>query len=62
MIDTVQTAELAIFAILILPTLYCLFRHLPDGALGWTYLFIFCTLRVVGGALSDTSNGKVLST
>ncbi|KAL1848004.1 hypothetical protein VTK73DRAFT_10217 [Phialemonium thermophilum] len=46
------TAELAIYAVLAVPVLVVLFRHLPLGAAGWGYLFAFCTLRIVGGALS----------
>lgn len=51
MVDSVLAAELAIFAILAFPSIFCLIRHLPPGLLGWTYLFLFCTLRIVGGAL-----------
>jgi len=46
------TAQLAIYIILSLPVLYILIRHSWPGILGWGYLFAFCTLRGVGGALA----------
>lgn len=55
MVDSVLAAELAIFAILVFPTIFCLIRHLPPGLLGWTYLVLFCILRIVGGALGVSS-------
>ncbi|KAF7552223.1 hypothetical protein G7Z17_g4480 [Cylindrodendrum hubeiense] len=48
----VSTAELAIYAILILPTLYILIKHGPPGYLGWFYVIIFFSLRIIGGAMS----------
>ncbi|KAL2179259.1 uncharacterized protein P884DRAFT_240045 [Thermothelomyces heterothallicus CBS 202.75] len=50
--NALLTAELAIYAVLSLPVLYLLIRHSPAGLLGWFYLFAFCTLRIVGGAVS----------
>ncbi|CZR51469.1 uncharacterized protein PAC_01345 [Phialocephala subalpina] len=49
-------AQLAIYAILILPTLYVLIRHSLPGLLGWLYLAAFCMLRIVGAGLA-LSNG-----
>ena len=45
------TAQLAIYAVLTLPTAYTLLLHGKRGFLGWFYLFVFCTLRIVGGAM-----------
>jgi hypothetical protein len=49
--SSLNTAQLAIYIILSLPVLYILIRHSWPGILGWGYLFAFCMLRVVGGAL-----------
>ncbi len=59
--DSLLTAELAIYATLSPPVLYLLIRHSPAGLLGWFYLFAFCTLRIVGGALSSSSAGIISS-
>lgn len=56
-----STAELAIYAILCLPVLYLLVRHSPVGLLGWFYLLAFCTLRIVGAAVSASSAGIISS-
>jgi hypothetical protein len=47
-----NTAQLAIYAALSLPTIYILFRHGRPGLIGWFYILGFCSLRVVGGAMS----------
>ncbi|KUJ23609.1 uncharacterized protein LY89DRAFT_187767 [Mollisia scopiformis] len=47
-----NAAQLAIYIILAIPVLYILIRHRLPGLLGWLYLFIFCTLRILGGALA----------
>lgn len=58
------TAELAIYAILSIPNIYILFKHGRAGLLGWAYLLIFCSLRVIGGAMDlsgSTSAGLISS-
>lgn len=59
----IQTAELAICAVLALPVLYIIFKHKLPGLLGWAYLFIFCTLRIVGGgmALSNSPSASLVA-
>ncbi|KAI1363184.1 hypothetical protein F5Y08DRAFT_251708 [Xylaria arbuscula] len=61
MMDSLPTAQLAIYIVLTIPIIYLLVRHWPTGVLGWLYLFAFTTLRIVGGALSmgdhSTSGG-----
>ncbi|KZF24327.1 hypothetical protein L228DRAFT_281412 [Xylona heveae TC161] len=54
-------AQLAVFALLFFPSLYCLFRHGKTGILGWFYVNLFCALRVIGCALTirDEHNGTV---
>lgn len=58
-----STAELAIYATLSIPNLYILFKHGRAGLLGWAYLFAFCTLRIVGGAmdLSGSTSAGIIS-
>jgi len=47
----IAMAQLAIYAVLALPTVYVLFLHGSSGFLGWFYLLVFGTLRIVGGAM-----------
>ena len=51
MTDPLAAATLAIYAILIQPTLYCLWTHGRRGFLGWFYLQLFSLLRVIGNAV-----------
>lgn len=60
-VNSLSAAELAIYAILTIPVLYILVRHWPSGVLGWFYLFAFCTLRVIGGAMSLKGHGGTAS-
>jgi hypothetical protein len=59
-----NTAQLAIYAALSLPVIYILFRHGQPGLIGWVYILAFCSLRIVGGAMSLSSdkNGTPSST
>lgn len=50
--SSVTTAQLAIYALLAIPVLFLLYKHGHPGILGWIYLFAFCSLRVIGGALA----------
>ncbi|KAF5007364.1 hypothetical protein FDECE_6295 [Fusarium decemcellulare] len=61
--SSLSTAELAIYAAFSLPVLYLLFKHGIPGSLGWGYLFLFCSLRVIGGALflADSSAAVIVS-
>jgi len=64
MTDPYFLAQLAIYAALSLPVLYVLWRHRPAGLLGWFFLFAFCTIRIVGGALStgnDQATGGIIA-
>ena len=58
----VATAQLAIYAASAIPTIYVLVRHGKCGFLGWFYLFVFETLRIVGGAmlLKDPSSAGAI--
>ena len=64
MTNPLPTAELAIYAVLSVPVLFLLFRHGVVGLLGWLYLFAFCSLRIVGGAMSlkaGSSSSSIIS-
>ncbi len=61
------TALLIIYLILSPPVLYITIRHGFRGfaILGWGYLFLFCTLKIVGNALqlkdSSSSGAAIVS-
>ncbi len=46
-------AVVAIYAVVTLPTLFVTFKHGVRGlaVIGWVYLFLFCTLKMVGSGL-----------
>jgi hypothetical protein len=49
-------AQLAIYGPLSLPILFIVYRHGRRGVIGWLYLFVFCTLRIVGPAMQIKAN------
>ncbi|CBF82328.1 hypothetical protein AN9205.2 [Aspergillus nidulans FGSC A4] len=57
MTNALSAATCAIYAVFAIPVVYLLVRHGRYGLLGWLFLFFFCTLRIIGGALAvhDTS-------
>lgn len=59
--SSLTTAELAIYAVLVLPTLFGLFKHGKPGLIGWGFLFVFCSLRVIGGALFLTDSSAAVT-
>ncbi|KIL92291.1 hypothetical protein FAVG1_04700 [Fusarium avenaceum] len=59
--SSLTTAELAIYAVLVLPTLFVLFKHGKPGLIGWGFLFVFCSLRVIGGALFLTDSSAAVT-
>ncbi|WZH49448.1 uncharacterized protein QYS62_010649 [Fusarium acuminatum] len=59
--SSLTTAELAIYAILVLPTIFVLFKHGKPGLIGWGFLFVFCSLRVIGGALFLTDSSAAVT-
>ena len=62
MIDSLSAATCAIYVILAFPILYLLFKHGRNGFLGWLYLFVFCSLRIISGGLGvKKSDGAVAS-
>ncbi|KAJ5316744.1 hypothetical protein PENANT_c016G11537 [Penicillium antarcticum] len=52
MTNALSVAELAIYIALAFPTVYLIIKHGRQGLLGWLFLFIFCTLRIIGSALA----------
>jgi hypothetical protein len=53
-------AQLALYAVLIIPTTYSLYKHGRRGIEGWFFLFAFCSLRIIGSGLqlSDEKSGS----
>jgi hypothetical protein len=56
MANALSVAELAIYISLAFPTVYLIIKHGRQRLLGWLFLFIFCTLRIIGGALAINSS------
>lgn len=52
-------AQIALYALLILPSVYAAWKHGWQGLLGWGFLVAFCLLRLIGSALqvSNETNG-----
>lgn len=61
MADSLSAATCAIYVILAIPVLYLLVKHGRHGLLGWLFLFFFCTLRIVSGALAIKSSSPAAS-
>ena len=70
MLDNNPSSQLAvssivIYALLLLPAIYCLWHHGKHGIIGWAYLVAFCTLRIIGAALeiqnSRSSTAQIIS-
>ncbi|GLB08848.1 hypothetical protein AtubIFM57258_004757 [Aspergillus tubingensis] len=47
-----DAANLAVYALLSLPTIYCLVVHGKHGLVGWAYVLAMCGLRIAGSAMS----------
>ncbi|OAA65878.1 hypothetical protein SPI_02665 [Niveomyces insectorum RCEF 264] len=60
--NSLAAAEVAIQSAYGLLVVYLFVRHLPAGILGWFFLFSFCMLRIVGGALSLGASPSSTST
>lgn len=61
MVDALSAATCAIYAALFLPACYLLVKHRRDGLIGWLFLSVFCTLRIIGGGLAINSSSSAAS-
>lgn len=63
MTDGLSIATLAIYILLFIPTVFVLIKHGRQGLLGWLFLAIFCTIRIVGSGLSisNSSAASIIS-
>ncbi|KAF3402690.1 hypothetical protein DPV78_004795 [Talaromyces pinophilus] len=52
----IDLAELVIYGSLTIPTIYCLVRHGKQGLLGWLYIVIYCTIRLIAAGLKYKSD------
>ncbi|VUC33518.1 unnamed protein product [Clonostachys rosea] len=61
--DQLSIAQLAIYATLSVPTFFVLWKHGVAGLLGWGYLLVFFSLRIVGCAmqLSGSTSAAIIS-
>jgi hypothetical protein len=62
--EQLAVAEAAIYAVLVIPSIYVLIKHGWQGLNGWIFLFGFCMLRIIGSALqiSDDKKGTISTT
>ena len=44
-------ATLVVYAVIIQPITYCVWKHGVRGLLGWLVIQIFCVVRIVGSVL-----------
>ena len=51
MVTALPLATLVVYAVLIQPILYCVWKHGTRGLLGWMTIQIFCCIRIVGSIL-----------
>jgi len=51
-------AQLALYLLLIIPSIYILYKHGWRGSLGWFFLFAFCSLRIIGSGLQISDEKK----
>ena len=56
MTDALSAAQVAVYAVLIIPVLFLVVRHGVQGLLGWLFLALFCTLRLIGGGMAVNSS------
>ena len=56
--EQLAVAEVAIYAILVIPSIYVLFKHGWQGLNGWIFLVGFCMLRIIGCALQISDDKK----
>jgi hypothetical protein len=62
--EQLAVAEVAIYALLVIPSIYVLIKHGWQGLNGWIFLSGFCMLRIIGCALqiSDDKKGSISNT
>ncbi|KAF2117066.1 hypothetical protein BDV96DRAFT_18022 [Lophiotrema nucula] len=53
-------ATIIVYAVLIQPISYCIWKHGTPGLLGWLVIQVFCVVRIVGSALQihDETTGS----
>ncbi|KAK7222717.1 hypothetical protein V2G26_010720 [Clonostachys chloroleuca] len=61
--DQLSITQLAIYSTLSVPAFYILWKHGATGLLGWGYLLVFFSLRIVGCAmqLSGSTSAAIIS-
>ena len=50
--DSIAVAQVILYILLTPLAFYVLIKHGRPGFLGWLYLFVFCSIRLIGGAMS----------
>lgn len=54
----IDIAQLAIYAMLSIPVVYCLVKHGRTGFLGWFYLLGFCGLRLAAAGMENSNKNN----
>ncbi|RDW76310.1 MFS transporter [Aspergillus mulundensis] len=49
--ESLAILEVAFYALVVLPAVYCLIMHGRPGLTGWAYLLILCALRLAGNGM-----------
>ncbi|KAL1899577.1 hypothetical protein Sste5346_002979 [Sporothrix stenoceras] len=55
-VDALSVAKLAIYIVLVQPSIYVLFKHGRTGLMGWLFVNSFCVLRIVTDAMTIHPN------
>lgn len=50
--EALELAQLAFYAIAVLPAIYCFVTHGKHGLVGWLYVIAMCGLRLVGNGIA----------
>ena len=59
MVNGIFAAELALYLVLLPPTIYNFWSHRWSGFLAWYGLALFCGIRIAAGAIGVTDNDSI---
>ncbi|KAJ6119542.1 hypothetical protein N7523_003822 [Penicillium sp. IBT 18751x] len=50
--ESLELANIAFYALAVLPAIYCFIKHGKHGIVGWLYVMLMCGLRLAGNGMS----------
>lgn len=50
--ESLELANIAFYALAVLPAIYCFVKHGKHGIVGWLYVILMCGLRLAGNGMS----------